>query len=604
MPLSLLKFQIGPVQDFIAQARSTRDLWSGSYLLSWLAAAGIRQLLESQQSSLIFPDSKDQPLLNLKEIQRSQNHKALLTPNLPNIFVARIQGDACLVANEVVKTIEEEWMSIAKAVWEKSKEHLFLDLAEERFFAQVKHHLSISWMATPLDGQHSQSYVNAYRYNSWHLDAVRQTRNFRAWSANGWETRACEKDSLTGKEEAVYQGSGQPNNSEGKQFILNKHTDYLGAVSFIKRVWHLDYLRDVVTAKKPGLKTGSKDFHIRSVIAIAARQAQLDDQAEPQEKTAGEKYIAAIAFDGDFIGQWVNGDFYPDKATLEQHHLAFSQALSAFALKAVSKVVEKEVPGKDNQVPLGELIYAGGDDVLCLVPADAALSVAHELREAFLHATNRIKGTDPKSNEVIKPDASVGIAIGHILSPLQDLVREAQRAQKHAKGTVGRPAFSVTLMRRSGEISQWGDQWERGGLTLYHTINHLLESGELSAKFPHRVCQLLNPYLTEQTGLSNQVDNIAEVTTAKEIIQREFLFAAERQGSKTLLGGLEPQLTRYLDGLIAVHQKRGDEGLQHKRTVLQELLISVIGLCNTVAFTNCNREPAPSSDSSDKHSLA
>ena len=33
---SLLKLQIGPVQDFIAQARSTRDLWSGSYLLSWL----------------------------------------------------------------------------------------------------------------------------------------------------------------------------------------------------------------------------------------------------------------------------------------------------------------------------------------------------------------------------------------------------------------------------------------------------------------------------------------------------------------------------------------------------------------------------------------
>lgn len=39
---SLLKFQIGPVQDFIAAARSTRDLWSGSYLLSWLVAAGIK----------------------------------------------------------------------------------------------------------------------------------------------------------------------------------------------------------------------------------------------------------------------------------------------------------------------------------------------------------------------------------------------------------------------------------------------------------------------------------------------------------------------------------------------------------------------------------
>lgn len=38
---AFLKFQIGPVQDFISQARSTCDLWSGSYLLSWLMAAGL-----------------------------------------------------------------------------------------------------------------------------------------------------------------------------------------------------------------------------------------------------------------------------------------------------------------------------------------------------------------------------------------------------------------------------------------------------------------------------------------------------------------------------------------------------------------------------------
>jgi len=33
---AFLLFQVGPVQDFISQARSVRDLWSGSYLLSWL----------------------------------------------------------------------------------------------------------------------------------------------------------------------------------------------------------------------------------------------------------------------------------------------------------------------------------------------------------------------------------------------------------------------------------------------------------------------------------------------------------------------------------------------------------------------------------------
>ena len=41
---AFLKFQLGPVQDFIAAARSIRDLWSGSYLLSWLMAAGMKAL--------------------------------------------------------------------------------------------------------------------------------------------------------------------------------------------------------------------------------------------------------------------------------------------------------------------------------------------------------------------------------------------------------------------------------------------------------------------------------------------------------------------------------------------------------------------------------
>lgn len=34
-----LQFTFSPVQSFVAQARKTRDLWSGSYLLSYLAGA-------------------------------------------------------------------------------------------------------------------------------------------------------------------------------------------------------------------------------------------------------------------------------------------------------------------------------------------------------------------------------------------------------------------------------------------------------------------------------------------------------------------------------------------------------------------------------------
>ncbi|MFS8580603.1 MAG: hypothetical protein LOD88_11335, partial [Novibacillus thermophilus] len=41
---SLLVFSIGPVQSFIAAARKLEDLWSGSYVLSYLAESGIKRL--------------------------------------------------------------------------------------------------------------------------------------------------------------------------------------------------------------------------------------------------------------------------------------------------------------------------------------------------------------------------------------------------------------------------------------------------------------------------------------------------------------------------------------------------------------------------------
>lgn len=584
---ALLKFQIGPVQDFIAQARSTRDLWSGSYLLSWLAAAGIREL-RKKGGELIFPDPEGQPLLALPDLPDNGDHGDLLTPNLPNIFIARIDGDARQVAEDVKSAIVGEWQAIARAVWEKKGLIGLPEATHARFQAQVDRHLSISWQVTPLADGTAETYANAYRRNGWHLDAVRQTREFRAWDpANGMG----EKDSLSGKEEALIGGvdfkAGMERKDGEYPSLFAKHADYLGAVAAIKRCWHLAYLREV----HGGLKTRSREFTIRSIPAIAARKITHDDDDSSAETGGGEKYIAAIAFDGDSIGAWVSGDKSAKGIDLKEHHRNFSRALSDFAMKRVRDIVEKQFDGRDRdgrsvKVPLGQLIYAGGDDVVALVPADKALDVVADLRNAFREATTAIKGRDGNS-----PDASAGIAIGHIHSPLQDLIREAQRAEKRAKNAVGRPAFSVTLIKRSGEISHWGSRWESRGLELYQKIEALLGDGRLSAKFPHRVCQLLEPYLTSRSGLSTQTDAVREAESVKDLIGREFAFAAERQGSPAAAAELGGLLSAYLNGVLNARADRRKLGKGQEGSATQELLDSVISLCTAVAFANRNREP-------------
>ena len=93
----LLLFQLGPVQEFIAQARSTRDLWSGSYLLSWLVAHAIIAAWKAAGGNVGFDDMvmpslkrEDNPLmfalLDQKSSVDSDEIAKALIPNLPNRF--------------------------------------------------------------------------------------------------------------------------------------------------------------------------------------------------------------------------------------------------------------------------------------------------------------------------------------------------------------------------------------------------------------------------------------------------------------------------------------------------------------------------------------
>lgn len=569
----LLKFQIGPVQDFIAQARSTRDLWSGSYLLSWLVAAGIKALPQKGEE-LIFPSKRGQPLL-----EQPFNPKAIgiLIPNLPNIFIAEVEGDATKIATDVKDAITDEWSDIAKSVWKKRDHFGMKQNACDRFFAQIERHLTISWVITPL---HSD-YKDAYKNNGWLLDAVKQTRDFVAWDSSSGQTH--EKDSLSGKGEAVMNDS----QASGAWKFLFKHRDDLSAVAVIKRVWHLAHLKE-----KHHMPTKSDEFKIRSIPAIAARKKDLDDNKKDEEKSSDDSYIAAIAFDGDSIGKWINGDNSPSNTDLRQHHADFSKALSDFALNRVTKIVEPE--GEF----LGQLIYAGGDDVVCLVPADAALSVTRALRIMFRWRTRRTHSVKDK------PDASAGIAIAHIHSPLQDLIREAQKAEKRAKNKVDRPAFSITLLKRSGEITHWGSKWNNGGIELYQEIARLLKDKQLSPKFPHRVCQLLTPYLTHTTGLSRQQNAIDDPATTKELITQEFQHAISRQGSnlsKKDLSSLNEKFADYLDKFAKAVLEKKQKDPDASINLTQDLLQSMIGLCTTVAFAH-RTKPENSSPKADKQS--
>ncbi len=316
-------------------------------------------------------------------------------------------------------------------------------------------------------------------------------------------------------------------------------------------------------------------------------------------------------------------------------HLQFSEMLGTFSNVCARRIVEAFD---------GCLIYSGGDDVLALLPSGQALACAQALRAAFQGTTelNKVKGGwevdrdhshrekkdlqlfdvqhdgfiqlhsgnylvmdgEPKNFPAIVPgpatECSVGIAIAHFKSPLQDVVRAAQSAEKRAKGELGRTAVAISLFKRSGEISEWGCRWTSGGINLYTHIAEMLGDTSLSVKFPHRVCELLEPYLTNTTDLSKHED--ANDFDGAKIISAEFSHAIKRQ-SKTgkcdaNLQLLTPVLDEYLKQVENDWRKKAqDNANPPKITLPQTLLRAMIGLCTTVAFAHRTR---PESNSAEK----
>ncbi|MGE9289548.1 MAG: hypothetical protein ACQKBT_01075 [Puniceicoccales bacterium] len=123
---------------------------------------------------------------------------------------------------------------------------------------------------------------------------------------------------------------------------------------------------------------------------------------------------------------------------------------------------------------------------------------------------------EPYRYDVMVPgpalDVSVGLAIGHAKSPLQDLVREAQAAEKRAKRELGGGSVAITLQKRSGETVLWGSPWEQHhnqpsphpALSLLEQIADLIRSGELENGFPGKAIAFFSPYLGNSAGENSQ----------------------------------------------------------------------------------------------------
>lgn len=190
-------------------------------------------------------------------------------------------------------------------------------------------------------------------------------------------------------------------------------------------------------------------------------------------------YYAIVVADGDRVGDAIRSLAQgPDGP---QKHQALSAALVCFAREARSLVEAKH---------RGSLTYAGGDDVLALVPLHRVIDCANDLRQHFAKALASVC-PDPSR----RPTLSVGVAIVHHMLPVAQARQLARDAEKLAKKS--RNSLSVLLDKRSGTTLSATGRWDDTSWPLHTRLQAMGEGyarGKLPGKLAHDLLEALTPF--------------------------------------------------------------------------------------------------------------
>jgi CRISPR-associated protein Cmr2 len=134
----MLRFALGPTQEFIEQSRTSRDLWISSFLLADFSWHAMQPFVERYgPDCIVYPDLRANPradcwLFDSHQYALPENEKnpSTFAAVLPGVFVSLVprggQGHLETIeslANQAANNVNERWTSLAKVVQQWFQEH-------------------------------------------------------------------------------------------------------------------------------------------------------------------------------------------------------------------------------------------------------------------------------------------------------------------------------------------------------------------------------------------------------------------------------------------------------------------------------------------------
>ncbi len=486
MTANTFHFTLGPVQGFVAQARRTRDFWAGSFLLSWLAGAAMKTVIK-QGGRIVFP-TPDQNYIHW--LSGEGRGKSPRQGGIPNRFKATV-GESFDPAS-VEQVVRTAWQAVAEIVWQEdlARHCQCYPTTRAIWERQINGFWEIAWAMGDDDALLD-------RRKNWRTQLPPDEAGIKCSVMAGWQALSDDAKALDAFWQPVRRDCGRDLADD----------ESLCAIAFVKR--RFPHYFEQVQAAMPGdwtLHGWRVNPQTPSTLDLAAANwlaCVVRDQAEPlldklheaaerlpfspgdcgvnrlrcvrdayrarglrhlnsstlfthvlenkkecsdqatvremkwaikalQIKEPPSPFYAILLMDGDSLGE-----------LLRQSGTAVSTALDQFT---------KEVPDLVDHHN-GFLIYAGGDDVLALLPLEDALQCAAEIRQCYRNAFAAQK---------LESTISAAVEYAHVKMPLTRILRDAhQLLDEIAKEQRGRDAIAVRVWKPGGQALEWAMPWTR-----------------------------------------------------------------------------------------------------------------------------------------------
>ena len=583
-----LDISIGPVQGFVAQSRRTRDLWGSSYLLSFLSAHAMYGARKAG-GRVVRPIVDEDPLY--RWIAGPGEGEAPRLGTLPNHFVVEVDGEAPEVARTSVQALEEAWQQVCGAVWKRFVERACPSGHGTAciWSRQIHGFWEVMWTAGT-QGATAGSHALLARRKHW--------RSHRLPDEPGDKcTVMHDLQEISGYVRAEGSESRKNQDDFWEHLCKHlgpldlRDNERLCAIALVKRLF------PKVAAEALGWKVDTSHWPstvyvgavpwIRRAVSIAPQQTRQYAEAVRRNAahTLSERHPPFAGLDdaasGDFPKLDANylhrefvkterlcplpgdtdnsarGDLLRRLETIHDARDGIGRRLGApptfYALLLadgdhLGKLVSRmgggpvgraladftcDVSGIVNAHD-GVTVYAGGDDVLAMLPVPGALSCAASLASRYQSAFG-------ERDAEIGATLSASVVFAHVRLPLSAAIAEAHRLLDDvAKEENGRGSLAAGVMKRSGSYCRWVTTWNRmhpdGGSSpaselLERLIRHLkrdVADPDLSSTLIYRLREMLTTLCGWQHWKPGAWGRVPEDLDLRTFLHAEIIHGLER----------------------------------------------------------------------------